>query len=510
MSKHYVALRNELQHRFTQRDKDWRYGGIVYQVFVDRFSPSAKLTSKKALYAEPRKLKSWITPPKRGVKDDRSAPYWSHELDFWGGDIASLTEKLPYIKSAGASTLYLNPIFEAYSNHKYDTYDYEKISPEYGTMDDFKSLVEEAKKLGLKLILDGVFNHMSSQAPKFIEALKNTQSVHRDWFVFGKEYASGYRLWHNVASLPELNLQNPKVREYLFNGPTSIVKRYIKLGVDGWRLDTAIELGYDYLEELTNAAHDAKKDSVVVGELNNYPSGWSPAMDGVMLFPLRELIIEGVQGNISAHQLHRMIARMVHDTGIETMLKSWILLENHDTIRVATALKKFEEYKLAKVLQFSLPGTINLYMGEEFGMTGADDPENRAAMDWSLNQPNNPFLMLHKQLIGIREKERALRIGDFDALESENLIAFFRKTDLIKDCVLVIVNPSDKAVSETLLLSDGKIKSHMRWINILDPRVETKAHGTLLKLNVPAKTAWILKPDLSVVNGYSAYKNIFE
>jgi glycosidase len=503
----YPRLRHDLKETYSRRDKDWRMGGIVYQIFVDRFAPSAHLDLKKHLYASPRTLHAWEVLPSRGVKDPNTR-YWSHELAFWGGDLMSILSKINYLKQLGVDTIYLIPIFEAMSNHKYDTYDYERIAPEYGSMEDFKYFIKVLKENQLKLILDGVFNHMAIGSNKFKEANKNPTSEYRSWFVFGQQFPTGVRLWHNAPSLPELNLKEPKVRDYLFNGKDAIVKRYLQLGIDGWRLDTAIELGFDYLYELTSAAHEVNNQSVVIGELNNYPQGWAPAMDGTMLLPLRDLIIQTVKGGISAKVFSIVVEKMIAETGIETILKSWVLLENHDTARIVNDLPSFPDYQIAKTLQFTLPGTINLYMGEEIGTPGGDDPLNRATMNWNLVEKGNLFSTLHEKLIHIRKEHRALRIGDIKFLASEQLVAFLRTTDQYDEGVVVVINPSDKPVKEMITITDPLLKSHNKFINLITGEVVTISHGILLPVTMPAKSSYILKPDLSPVHGYSAYKNI--
>jgi len=505
----YHLQRQNLKNLFFRRDKDWRMGGIVYQIFVDRFAPSLHLEVKKHLYQPPRSLHSWIELPKRGVKDTQTR-YWSHELAFWGGDLMSILSKINYLKELGVDSIYLNPIFEAMSNHKYDTYDYECISLEYGSLEDFKQLIKVFKENNLKLILDGVFNHMAIGSPKFKEAIQNPSSEYRSWFVFGDQFPSGVRLWHNAPSLPELNLKNNKVREYLFHNENSIVKRYIALGIDGWRLDTAIDLGYDYLFELTTAAHEANPISVVIGELNNYPQNWVPAMDGTMLLPLRDLIIQVVKGGISAKVFSNIVEKMIAETGIETILKSWILLENHDTARIVNDLPSLPDYQLAKTLQFTLPGTINLYMGEEIGTPGGDDPLNRAPMNWQVVEKGNAYSKLHQQLIQLRKRHRSLRIGDIKFLESDRLISYIRTTDRYDEVVVVVLNPTDKPIQEMIMITDPILKSHNKFINIMTGEVVTTSYGIFLPIMILAKSSYILKPDLSPLQGYSPYKNIEE
>jgi glycosidase len=505
----YPVQRQDRKDIFLRREKDWRIGGIVYQIFVDRFAPSLSLETKRHLYNAPRTLHAWDELPKRGVKDPQTR-YWSHELAFWGGDLMSILSKIKYLKQLGVDTIYLNPIFEAMSNHKYDTYDYERISEEYGSMEEFKQLIKVFKENNLKLILDGVFNHMAIGSPKFKEANQGPSNEYRSWFVFGNQFPTGVRLWHNAPSLPELNLKNSKVRDYLFNADDSIVKRYIALGIDGWRLDTAIELGFDYLYELTTAAHLANPNSIVIGESNNYPQGWAPAMDGTMLLPLRDLIIQTVKGGISAKVFSNVVKKMIAETGIDTILKSWILLENHDTSRIVDDLPSFAEYQLAKTLQFTLPGTINLYMGEEIGTPGGDDPLNRAPMNWQVVEKGNAYSKLHQQLIQLRQQHRALRIGDIKFLESDQLIAYIRITDRYDEVVVVIVNPKDKPIQEMIMISDPLLKSHNKFINLLTGEIVMTSYGILLPITIPAKSSYILKPDLSPVHGYSPYKNIQE
>jgi cyclomaltodextrinase / maltogenic alpha-amylase / neopullulanase len=503
----YPGQRQDRADLFLNREKDWRMGGIVYQIFVDRFAPSLNLDAKKHLYQSPRTLHAWSELPKRGTKDPNTS-YWSHELAFWGGDLNSVMSKIEYLKQLGVDTIYLNPIFEAMSNHKYDTYDYERISPEYGSLEDFKALIKVLKDNHLKLILDGVFNHMAIGSTRFTQASKNKDSQFGDWFVFGNQFPTGVRLWHNVSSLPDLNLKNTQVRDYLFNGPNSIVKRYIALGIDGWRLDTAIDLGYDYLFELTSAAHQENPLSVVIGELNNYPQNWTPALDGTMLLPLRDLIIQVVKGGVSAKVFSNVVEKMIAETGIHAILKSWVLLENHDTARIVNDLPSFSDYKIAKTLQFTLPGTINLYMGEEIGTPGGDDPLNRATMNWQMVEEGNPYSNLHHQLIHLRKQHRSLRIGDIKFLESDNLIAYIRNTDHFNETLVIIINPNDKPVQEMILVSDPILKSHNKFLNLLTNQVIVISYGILLPINIPGKSVYILKPDLTPYHGYSSYKNI--
>jgi len=485
-----------MSDKFLLRDQDWRVGGIVYQVFVDRFS-RGPTPPKVELYPQPKRLYAWQTLPNRGKKRI-DHPHYEHELDFWGGTIQGLISKLNYIQSLGVTTLYLNPIFHAFTNHKYDTIDYMTISPEYGTMADFKSLLDELNKRDIRLVLDGVFNHMSVLSPIFQDALKNPNSTYRQWFIFGSEYPHGYRAWHNLASLPELNLEYQPVRDFIFK---KVIPHYLELGISGWRLDTAIELGR-YLYDIQDAVHQTKPDGVVIGEVNHYPDYWVRMIDGVMQLPLRDLIIQTCLGFIPGNVFNRQVSAYIADVGIESMLTSWILLENHDTARIKHDLGDLKSYTIAKVLQFTLPGTVNLYQGEEIGLAGGPDPENREPFPWETLQPLNPTYVFHQSLILLRQTHRALRIGDYRMLETARAIAFMRMTDRYQETLIIVANPSNQIIEETLIIPHGLILSHCPWVDLLTSQVILQSWGILLKLTLQPKTVLVLQPQQLPKNGY--------
>ena len=493
-------------NKFLHRRQDWRYGGLVYQIFVDRFAPSSHLKDKIHLYPSPKTLQPWNQLPIAGKKL-QSVPHYQHELDFWGGDLPSLISNIDYLKNLGVNTIYLNPIFHAYSNHKYDTIDYRLIAPEYGTMDDFKYLIHRLKNEQMHLILDGVFNHMSYFSQQFQEALTKPDSPYRSWFDFSSSYRHGYRSWHHAASLPELDLTQEAVRKYLFQ---DVVQYYLKLGIDGWRLDTAIELGMRYLKELTDHAHAINPQSIVIGEINHYPAGWFTYLDGVMQLTLRDLIIQTMRGSIAPELANRQLAQYIEDSGVDHLLKSWILLENHDTSRIAYELNHFPLYRLAKILQFTLPGTVQLYQGEELGIVAKDDPFNRGTFPWETIDKPSIYQALHHQFIRLRQQSIALKIGDFKKIETSNLIAYLRHTDRHDETVIVLVNPTNSPVEETLLIPDPLLKSHVRFFDLLSEKVITSSWGVFIKLTVPAQEGYILKPLLAPIDGYDPTKYFYQ
>ncbi len=501
---------------YEAREADWRNGAIVYQVVVDRFAPSANLEAKKALYAPPRKLRNWDETPRAGQFIE-SAKVWSHEVDFWGGDLQSLRSRLDHVQQLGADVLYLNPIHLGFTNHKYDSFDFNAISPEFGTRDDLKALAQDLHRRGMKLVLDGVFNHMGRNSPRFQKAQAQalaqgaaTKEV-RDWFVFGPAYPGGVRTWKGVPNLPELNLENPAVRAHLWTARDSVVRSYLRDGADGWRLDTAYELGPTYLAELTAAAHQEKKGSLVVGEIVNYPKGWMPAMDGVMNFHLRMWLLSLAHGELSPRAASAMLDAMVADVGIEPLLKSWVLLDNHDVPRMTHELPNPDQRRLAQVLQFTLPGSPNLYYGSEVGMTGGDDPEQRAPMRWDEVNDKNAELQWTKQLLAMRKQHRALRVGDFRSATAERLLAFERHTDRAADAVLVLANPSSQTVTERVQWRNGMMMDNNPLQDLLPPpsgSAPAVVSSGFVQITLPPMGVRVLAPTVATQGGYTVYKRV--
>ncbi len=492
--------------RYEAREADWRNGALVYQVIVDRFAPSADLEAKAHLYPAPKKLRTWDETPKIGTYLD-SHEVWSHEIDFWGGDLASLRDNLDYIESLGVDVLYLCPIHDAWTNHGYDAFDYNAIRAEYGTRDDVRALADDLHARGMRLVLDGVFNHMGRQSPFFQEALANPDAPQRDWFAIDDTLPGGARAWANAINLPELVFENEAVRDHIYAADDSVVRSFLRDGVDGWRLDVAFEIGMAHLAELTAAAHDEKPGSLVLGEVANYPKEWFPALDAVLNFTWREIILGMAAGHIAPAHAQRMLQRFYADADFEHLLKSWNYLDNHDVDRVATTLPNVEAHKLASVLQFTLPGSVNLYYGSELGQDGGRDPQNRAPFRWDLVNSDNPYLSWYHRLIGLRRTHRALRVGDLRWLETDQLIGFERHTDQIADAIFVIANPSPLPVTESVLLPDSKVMDMSGLIDLLTGQ-RHGTHRALIHVTVQPHGVLVLTPDTAPNNTYTPYKRV--
>jgi glycosidase len=288
-----------------------------------------------------------------------------------------------------------------------------------------------------------------------------------------------------------------------------VVRRWLREGVDGWRLDVAHDIGFNLLQQLTDAAHAEKPGALVVGELWNYPREWFPSVDGVMNFTLREIVLRTARGQIPPATAGAMIQRVVDEAGIEPMLKSWLMLDNHDTQRLATSVPDERARRLAQLLQFTLPGAPNLYYGSELGMAGGDDPEMRAPMRWDLATESNATLAWTRRLIALHREHRALRIGNFRRVESTRLLAFERYTDRVEDTVIVVVNPSTEPVNESLLVANSKLMNASPVGNLLDAadRPQPFVAG-LLSVQLPAGGVLLLAPVVAPDRGYTTYKRV--
>ncbi|RLS86655.1 MAG: glycoside hydrolase family 13 protein [Planctomycetota bacterium] len=502
---------NDLRDRIASRDADWRAGAVVYQVFVDRFAPSENLQAKRHLYPEPKRLRGWGELPTKGHFIE-SAGVWSHEIDFWGGDLQSLRGKLAHLQAISADVLYLNPIHLAYTNHKYDAADYLEISPEYGTRADLRMLVGDAHARGLKVVLDGVFNHVGKRHRFFEEAMRDPNSKYRSWFFIGPDYQNGYRGWADVPNLPDLHVERDEVRRHLWLDPASAVRSYLRDGIDGWRLDVACDIGPHFLRELTESAHEEKPGSLVVGEIWNAPAGWDRSLDGILNMNMRRMLLDFCCGTANASTTSQRLSDMVDDAGIEFILRCWTTLENHDTDRLAHLVPNSEARRVAHALQATLPGAPNLYFGQEIGASGAPDPENRAPMRWDLVHDGNSDWSYMRHLYEMRRTMRALSKGDLVFLRANQLIAFLRTTDRAQETVLVLANMEDTEVTETISMRDGRIMAGTDFRDALSydghDAMQVNVQMGFMTVTMPPKSARILKIVPPRAGVHSPYKRM--
>lgn len=466
----------------------WVYDTVIYQIFPDRFhiGKGLKVGNKRKLYEQRGgKIESWDIPPK-ATEDN------SHCKVFYGGDLWGITEKLNYIKALGVNCIYLNPIFLSPSNHKYDTVDHFKIDPQFGTKAIFKKLLKECKRNKIRLILDGVFNHVSSQHPWFIDAINGKREA-ISLFTFFKD---GYVGWYGSKSMPQIDLENTFVRDYVLR----VIEHYLTMGVDGWRLDCGHDLGPVNNSVITAKAKEISSESYIVSEIWSYPAGWN-MVDGIMNYHFANCIYAYLKGEM------KNIASVLESTYLETknIYGCWNMLDSHDTERLATAIENKDLRKIAIVMQFTYPGVPVIYYGTEIGMKGGRDPECRAPMIWEEEKWDLDLLNFYRKLITIRKQEPALRFGTFKVL-CEDPLVYLRKTPYPLHNMVIAINKDSVDKKITVSLTDGKLLAG-QFVDLFTMEEFPLVSGTL-KLKVKAKSFAVLKMKYYRKQGYDQYRRI--
>ncbi len=404
---------------------DWTKDTVWYQIFPDRFNRDSKAKKNK------HNLTPWNQP------DSVTAN------TYYGGTINGVTEKLDYLKELGISGIYFTPITAGYSTHKYDTDDYMKIDPDFGTDGDFKALVEEAHKRGIKIMLDAVFNHCGTGFKPFLDVLKKgPKSKYIDWFEWRDEidldkslleiqsaYKKGgwkeicklekpYHSFANTWNMPKLNTANQETKEYLIE----VGKYWIeKFDIDAWRLDVSNEVDHKFWREFRTAVRAVKPDIYIMGEIWHDSRPWleGDQFDAVMNYPNKFTIIDWLlyEKNNVAQMANRM---MLNNFGYapEINLGTYNLLSSHDTARMLTRSNgSAEKFFLATAIQFFLPGSPSIYYGDEIGMTGGDDPDCRKPMNWEFST-SNKYLKHYKKLIRMTKSCSAIKYGELGLVKT--------------------------------------------------------------------------------------------
>ena len=440
----------------------YMHEGVIYQIFPDRFfhapSSSVHIRSDIQLHI------NWYDSPYVNI-DPRS--HDNMALDFFGGTLNGIAEKLPYLKDLGITVLYLNPIFQARSNHKYDTGDYSKIDPMFGTEEEFQSLCEKAASLGIHILLDGVFSHTGEDSVYFnrygtydsVGAYQSTASPYFSWFTF-MDYPILYRCWWDIPTLPEVRKDDPTYRHFLLNQKDGIVPKWLKSGADGWRLDVADELPMDFLRELRQSVKATKKDALVLGEVwedasnkvaYHVPRSYclGDTLDSVMNYPLREEIIRFLTCESDAYQLARLIRHQKEVYPAPFLYALMNLLGSHDRARIINVLAGCEGKDLPReeraLLQLTqeqyhtgsqrfvkgveilcaLPGAPTLYYGDEAGMQGSADPFNRGTYPWGQEDTSLQFAI--RELLYNRKSSPVLKTGYIDAWAKDSDTLMIRR-----------------------------------------------------------------------------------
>ena len=467
----------------TDAVPDWFGRGMCYQIFPDRFCRT-RIPSPMGMVGGRTVHGSWNDEPdwrpnERGEVRNR---------DFFGGDLKGVIEKLDYIASLGVETIYFCPIFEAAENHRYGTADYDRVDPMLGTNEDFGRLCREAHKRGIRIILDGVFNHTGYVSRYFngdgfystVGASQSKDSPYYDWFCF-QNWPKEYESWWGIYSLPAVNEHCPSYREFIFGGENSVIRKWLRAGADGWRLDVADELPDDFVRGIHQAAREEKSDAVVIGEVwedgsNKVAYGVRRRhllgyhLDGLMNYPFRSALIGFLLG-ASGEQFQEQMETIRENYPPFAFYSAMNALGTHDTLRILTYLgtgaQRYEwsketrsgyqmteqetewgwrRLKLGLLVLFTFPGAPTVYYGDEAGMTGFEDPFNRRTYPWG--RENQEILAYYRSMGRLRKEHECLRSGRFAWGHCQGgHIAFTRQLDGEGMAVAVNIDSAEAQVT---------------------------------------------------------------
>jgi glycosidase len=411
---------------------DWARGVVGYQIFPDRFRRSGPSAPD---------LEPW------------GSPRVQNEYRF-GGNLAGMLEAVPYLRELGIGMVYMTPLFLSDTSHRYNTFDYFAIDPLLGAAEDLKRLTDALHAAGIRIVLDGVFNHCGTAFAPFADAQKNgVDSPYYDWFFFDEKYATGYATFGDWAYMPKLNLANPDAQAYFLE----VGRHWLRAcGVDGWRLDVSPEVWPDFWRQFRKAVLDENPDAVLVAECWDDAREWlsvGDMFDGTMHYVVsramwRFFAESGCNLRAFDARINRAMALYPH--AIQEML--WNLVGSHDTMRFLTrAGGDSSKLRLAALFQMTMPGVPIVYYGDELGMEGGDDPECRRGMAWD-QVDHNPTLAWYRRLIALRNGSPALRYGGFQTwhVGADGLYAYLREADGQR--ALVALNTTDAPLVAALPL----------------------------------------------------------
>ena len=461
---------------------DWFGRGVTYQIFPDRFrrtgTPDVSgMVGRRWLH------ESWDDQPVFRPDEDGQIT----NRDFFGGSLAGITEKLDYLQSLSVTTLYLNPIFEAASNHRYDTADYRAIDPLLGDEETFRTLCREAHKRGMRVMLDGVFNHTGSRSRYFnadgfypeLGAAQSQDSPYYDWYSF-HPWPTDYDAWWGVKTLPAVNEQRPAYRQFIFKGEDSVVRHWLRCGADGWRLDVADELPGDFIAGIRRAIEDEKPDGYLLGEVwedgsnkvaysqrRRYLLGRET--HGLMNYPLRTGLLRWLGGGDAA-EFRESMETLRANYPPAAFYGAMNFLGTHDTPRILTLLgaehipaakeeraafalspaqlaRGRAKLRLAGMLLYGFPGSPTLFYGDEAGMQGFEDPLNRGTYPWG--REDTGLLDFFRALGRLRKERRSLQSGSLTYIYAQGGgLVITREHE--GETTMVALNAGDEALTLTL------------------------------------------------------------
>ena len=462
-----------------EQQPEWYREGVAYQIFPDRFARDSRWPERaESALATPRTgprrklIYDWSTPPAyRRTSEGRIA-----EWGFYGGSLEGIREHLDYLESLGVTVIYLNPIFEAASNHRYDTADFLCIDPMLGDLEGFRALCDDAAAHGISIILDGVFNHTGCDS-RYFNKYRNYDepgawqhgSPYDSWYFLDKD--GTYTSWWDIDDLPDIDENDPSYQDFIC-GENGVVRTWLRAGARGWRLDVADELPDSFIERIKEAALAEKPDALILGEvwedasnkhaygkLRHYFQGTE--LDGVMNYPFRTGVLGYLTGKVSAQELVDSLEQLRENYPPDAFACNLNLLGSHDRERVITVLggapdndsltdEQRRAYRLTKdqlglaksrlwcaaLIQMTMPGVPCVYYGDERGIEGYRDPYNRATFPW--NGGDLDCTAIYRNAIGVRKALPVLVDGDFEPFSpAEDVFGFWRRNGSEQVCVLV-------------------------------------------------------------------------
>jgi cyclomaltodextrinase len=462
----------------------WVADAVFYHIFPDRFANGDASN-------DPPGVQPWGAPP----------TIWG----FQGGDLRGVLDHLDYLEDLGVNALLFNPIFQASSNHRYNTSDYFRIDPRLGSHADFRALLEAVHQRGMRMVLDGVFNHCGRGFFAFNDLLENeSHSPYIDWFhvrrfplhAYGAGEAENYLAWWKFKSLPKFNTGNPMVRKFLL----SVADHWVREGIDGWRLDVPNEIDDDsFWAEFREAVKGLNPEAYLVGEIWDGDPRWvSPGhFDGLLNYPLRDLILGFVGGKgVKAAECGRRAVDLLARYAPENAFAHYLPLGSHDTERLRTMCGgDVRRVRLAFAFQFFYPGAPGIYYGDEIGIEGAKDPDSRRAFPWDPSRWDTGLRRIVQELIRLRSSSPVLRQGDFRLLAADDAagwVAFVRTLEGQR--AVLVLNASVHAAQVQLPSKPAGLDDGRAWRGALGRGVY-RPEGGLLKVVLPALGFEILLAD---------------
>lgn len=460
-----TLLINAFQFPYIAREdvyneSKWLQESIIYQIFPDRFCNGNSVIN-------PKNTKPW------------GYPHVDYRSKF-GGDIQGIIDKLDYLEDLGVNVIYLTPIFKSSSNHKYNTQDYYTIDPEFGSNELVKELIDKCHKKNIKIIFDAVFNHSGDDFFAFKDVLRNQKnSKYSDWYIINSFPVStkkiNYYAFGNAhKNMPKLNTSNPEVTKYLLDVAKFWIKEY---KIDGWRLDVCDEVSHTFWKKFRDTIKSVNKDAVIIGEImheaNNFLKG--DQLDSIMNYPIKFACVDFfAKKNITAREFLNILGqnRMLYMNSINKQLLN--LIGSHDTARFLTECHdNIEKMKLAICFQFTYVGVPYIYYGDEIGLCGGEDPQNRKCMIWNEKLQNHDLLNFYKKMITIRKKHPTFVHGDFKEISRENNILSYSR-EYNNEKYIIIINNNDH--SEYIDLN-----ANYTCTNLITNKIEILNSNTLLK-----------------------------